>query len=106
MIRRPPRSTLFPYTTLFRSGAVSGGTAAAVTLDAGRRARRRRRLAELEPGPRPGAPRRATARGPPKGDLLPGDTTLITGGLNPLNFLTFLALVLGCGAAAPLAKCG
>src|SRR5256885_13659014 len=28
MIRRPPRSTLFPYTTLFRSGGsiVSGGT--------------------------------------------------------------------------------
>src|SRR2546427_7445982 len=26
MIRRPPRSTLFPYTTLFRSrGAVAGG---------------------------------------------------------------------------------
>src|SRR2546422_4968386 len=25
MIRRPPRSTLFPYTTLFRSGAVVGG---------------------------------------------------------------------------------
>src|SRR2546425_11960667 len=24
MIRRPPRSTLFPYTTLFRSGSVSG----------------------------------------------------------------------------------
>src|SRR5258708_26194385 len=24
MIRRPPRSTLFPYTTLFRSGIVSG----------------------------------------------------------------------------------
>src|SRR5256885_10745563 len=24
MIRRPPRSTLFPYTTLFRSGANSG----------------------------------------------------------------------------------
>src|SRR3712207_8540863 len=24
MIRRPPRSTLFPYTTLFRSGLVSG----------------------------------------------------------------------------------
>src|SRR5690554_7274294 len=24
MIRRPPRSTLFPYTTLFRSGAWSG----------------------------------------------------------------------------------
>src|SRR3712207_7384549 len=24
MIRRPPRSTLFPYTTLFRSGDVAG----------------------------------------------------------------------------------
>src|SRR5436853_5918726 len=24
MIRRPPRSTLFPYTTLFRSGAADG----------------------------------------------------------------------------------
>src|SRR2546422_8211481 len=24
MIRRPPRSTLFPYTTLFRSGAAHG----------------------------------------------------------------------------------
>src|SRR2546422_5297229 len=60
MIRRPPRSTLFPYTTLFRSGAVSGGTAAAVTLDAGRRARRRGRLAKLEPGPRPGQDRKST----------------------------------------------
>src|SRR3712207_7031481 len=26
MIRRPPRSTLFPYTTLFRSGAGGVGT--------------------------------------------------------------------------------
>src|SRR5256885_11832861 len=25
MIRRPPRSTLFPYTTLFRSPSVGGG---------------------------------------------------------------------------------
>src|SRR2546430_9945680 len=25
MIRRPPRSTLFPYTTLFRSSDLSGG---------------------------------------------------------------------------------
>src|SRR2546427_3272720 len=30
MIRRPPRSTLFPYTTLFRSAATS--TAAATTM--------------------------------------------------------------------------
>src|SRR2546430_6627500 len=28
MIRRPPRSTLFPYTTLFRSGAGSKGALA------------------------------------------------------------------------------
>src|SRR2546430_13541778 len=26
MIRRPPRSTLFPYTTLFRSGKLTWGT--------------------------------------------------------------------------------
>src|SRR5437762_8093322 len=32
MIRRPPRSTLFPYTTLFRSGNV--GRCAATTRDA------------------------------------------------------------------------
>src|SRR3712207_9048113 len=28
MIRRPPRSTLFPYTTLFRSGVAGVGTLA------------------------------------------------------------------------------
>src|SRR3712207_6949231 len=27
MIRRPPRSTLFPYTTLFRSGVLAGADA-------------------------------------------------------------------------------
>src|SRR5438876_9105636 len=27
MMRRPPRSTLFPYTTLFRSGDTGGGAA-------------------------------------------------------------------------------
>src|SRR3989442_6319803 len=32
MIRRPPRSTLFPYTTLFRSSAGQGGLAAALVL--------------------------------------------------------------------------
>src|SRR3712207_8949807 len=30
MIRRPPRSTLFPYTTLFRSNGVSLGSVGAV----------------------------------------------------------------------------
>src|SRR3712207_7315649 len=33
MIRRPPRSTLFPYTTLFRSAA--GGRSGALSLDRG-----------------------------------------------------------------------
>src|SRR5690554_7972668 len=32
MIRRPPRSTLFPYTTLFRSGFINGGLPLGVTL--------------------------------------------------------------------------
>src|SRR5438309_7665880 len=44
MIRRPPRSTLFPYTTLFRSGVVlavarrvAGGAAAGGSLLGSRR---------------------------------------------------------------------
>src|SRR2546422_7032345 len=32
MIRRPPRSTLFPYTTLFRSWKTDGTTAGTVKL--------------------------------------------------------------------------
>src|SRR3712207_7762211 len=44
MIRRPPRSTLFPYTTLFRSDGVRGR----VRARAGRRGARAR-------APRPGA---------------------------------------------------
>src|SRR2546430_5855401 len=44
MIRRPPRSTLFPYTTLFRSAEVGRGAAPEllrhpVPVDAGRPAR-------------------------------------------------------------------
>src|SRR5438874_7795599 len=36
LIRRPPRSTLFPYTTLFRSATVAvGGTGVAVGTPAG-----------------------------------------------------------------------
>src|SRR2546427_9455231 len=41
MIRRPPRSTLFPYTTLFRSGWSSGRT---------RRGRSRLRSSSRTPG--------------------------------------------------------
>src|SRR4030066_997798 len=33
MIRRPPRSTLFPYTTLFRSFPVNGGVRLAGAVD-------------------------------------------------------------------------
>src|SRR5256885_9365495 len=33
MIRRPPRSTLFPYTTLFRSRAVATGEVLRVQFD-------------------------------------------------------------------------
>src|SRR2546430_8551079 len=39
MIRRPPRSTLFPYTTLFRSGMVHGellGSGDTSSVDRGR----------------------------------------------------------------------
>src|SRR3712207_6981240 len=44
MIRRPPRSTLFPYTTLFRSVALDGGAVeGGVGVERGR------------PGRRPGA---------------------------------------------------
>ena len=32
MIRRPPRSTLFPYTTLFRSVAIGNAPTALITL--------------------------------------------------------------------------
>src|SRR5438067_5833925 len=57
MIRRPPRSTLFPYTTLFRSRR-----AACVHLRRRRLARaprRRRRRCERAPGAR-GADRKST----------------------------------------------
>src|SRR3712207_7925382 len=33
MIRRPPRSTLFPYTTLFRSADLTGGLPADTGVD-------------------------------------------------------------------------
>src|SRR2546426_8675554 len=38
MIRRPPRSTLFPYTTLFRSGRSGGRRRREVTIDVRREA--------------------------------------------------------------------
>src|SRR5438874_8931703 len=59
MIRRPPRSTLFPYTTLFRSEGV------ALRLRAPAPAARHRRAghAARHPAPRPGRdPQRAASR--------------------------------------------
>src|SRR5258708_11608860 len=51
MIRRPPRSTLFPYTTLFRSARAAGN------------ARGDRRVAEREAEGRPALPRALGAQG-------------------------------------------
>src|SRR3712207_7326035 len=63
MIRRPPRSTLFPYTTLFRSGggAVAGGRVDPRLGDAGA-LRRVVGLRSLLPGGRglPGTDRKST----------------------------------------------
>src|SRR3712207_8401784 len=58
MIRRPPRSTLFPYTTLFRSRGADRGVARGALRPA------RKRLARLPPGargPHARAARRAAA---------------------------------------------
>src|SRR3712207_7968211 len=41
MIRRPPRSTLFPYTTLFRSIGAAGRGRSSGRLGEGRRRRKR-----------------------------------------------------------------
>src|SRR5687767_15492667 len=63
MIRRPPRSTLFPYTTLFRSVPADGGDVAGV--DPG----------DANPADGRGAHRcRALPAGPPR---LPSDLRLV-----------------------------
>src|SRR3712207_7535951 len=51
MIRRPPRSTLFPYTTLFRSGAV--GLTTYDALDGHHPSRQPHHRHPAEPGPPP-----------------------------------------------------
>src|SRR3712207_8060089 len=66
MIRRPPRSTLFPYTTLFRSRRRAEGDRLGVREDAGGSpllGRRRRALEHRRKFcPRPGALLRGRAR--------------------------------------------
>src|SRR2546425_7207653 len=58
MIRRPPRSTLFPYTTLFRSGPARRDAAPGAARDA-----RRRQPARAGVGCARGS-RQRTPRGP------------------------------------------
>src|SRR3712207_8141611 len=58
MIRRPPRSTLFPYTTLFRSRPAAGRRP-----PVGHGAREPHRLAAAGPRRRSGRGRRAVAVG-------------------------------------------
>src|SRR2546427_8769584 len=65
MIRRPPRSTLFPYTTLFRSPVEDGGEAtsgASVHGTPSRGRRRRRATRRARAPPRPGTPRASRTR--------------------------------------------
>src|SRR5687767_15307069 len=52
MIRRPPRSTLFPYTTLFRSGSARAPDARGDRARAGRRLRGAERSALAASDPR------------------------------------------------------
>src|SRR5256885_13128084 len=53
MIRRPPRSTLFPYTTLFRSPDAAAGHRRALRRQRRGRGGRRRRQTRGDPRPRP-----------------------------------------------------
>src|SRR2546429_6013009 len=48
MIRRPPRSTLFPYTTLFRSPGSCSTSAATPSISSSRELRPRRRGSKRE----------------------------------------------------------
>src|SRR3712207_9475388 len=88
MIRRPPRSTLFPYTTLFRSGLRRPGGGA--RRHARRLAGGDRRPAAVRPRPRLRPPR-----------LTPSPTSLeatmpLTRPARTLTALTALALLAGC----------
>src|SRR3712207_7947475 len=55
MIRRPPRSTLFPYTTLFRSESVHVLTISTPSLDTGSGVAAATELTTLPPAERPTA---------------------------------------------------
>src|SRR3712207_8592543 len=63
MIRRPPRSTLFPYTTLFRSESGMGGTKKAVGQTIRRGLGLRRRFTQLSARHRRRGARQTRGRG-------------------------------------------
>src|SRR3989454_628147 len=90
MIRRPPRSTLFPYTTLFRSWAAT-------------RARRRRGLLRrrLAPARRRRRPRRRGHRGARRPSLRPASDALVWRGRHEPRQLLRLQLVGGGRPAGP-----
>src|SRR3989441_9424888 len=85
MIRRPPRSTLFPYTTLFRSllssrdqeGERAGGFGLAQHLR--RDVAARKPLAQAEQGPEPGvlASQLGKERGGESGGVALGDDRIV-----------------------------
>src|SRR2546429_7347044 len=60
MIRRPPRSTLFPYTTLFRSADFGGEVERTLSMVDGVML-----LVDASEGPLPQTRRRAASRRPP-----------------------------------------
>src|SRR2546422_5559162 len=62
MIRRPPRSTLFPYTTLFRSHRASGGVTASVRSEGEPHALAQACCGVASKGAGSGSQRRSTAR--------------------------------------------
>src|SRR3712207_8613447 len=85
MIRRPPRSTLFPYTTLFRSQPV-------VQLDrGGQQHGLRERLLDLDQSARVLGPGRGDAAGPAqldaRGDLVPARSEEHTSELQSRQYL-------------------
>src|SRR2546429_6065569 len=63
MIRRPPRSTLFPYTTLFRSPGVPRRVGTEAASAAALHRQRASRLARALRAEREAAPRRARRSG-------------------------------------------
>src|SRR3712207_7142211 len=70
MIRRPPRSTLFPYTTLFRSSGRTTSRSRGIWVATSQRSTRRSRLALVVP--RVGRPRARARPAARRGAFLTG----------------------------------